>query len=249
MKIPIKNYCQLALIEKEGLGTAYEYYAKNAIIQNYIDRKEIKEILIVGLPEKYGYSMDFFILGDKLAAKITVLEDRDEKITEAKTIVSILQSKNILSENLEVNFKKVNNFIDYNYSKKYDLVLSCETLQRVVLPTDFVRYYNNKGESMIIFCPNGDNKAHNSLSGLRSIPLGQLEKQILPAVSNLKKYGYVDFLPFPPGIKRTAAQRSKANESIFVSLIMVCLTIWCFCEKFWPSFIKKRLAHIVYFIG
>lgn len=248
MKLNIKNYYLPAFLEKEGLGTAYEYYAKKRVLSKHSQHKDIQDILIVGMPQKYGYSMDFVIWGDNLGAEILIIEDRQEKIDKAKNIIEKLKNQKILSPNLRIQFEKVENFFDFKTQTTFDLILNCETLQRIKYPDRFIQFYNEKAKTFITFCPNGDNESHNTLSGLNSIPLSDLKKNIFPLL-NLQEYGYIDFPPFPPGIKRSDEQREQANSSIFVRFFMFCLTIWCWLEKCWPNFIKKNWAHIIYFVS
>jgi hypothetical protein len=73
----IKDLYALALAEGEGMGTAYKYYVKRLILRRFLDgRLQPRSILIAGLPEKYGASLDFVLLGSELGATITVVDDR-----------------------------------------------------------------------------------------------------------------------------------------------------------------------------
>ena len=73
IKYDIKSLYAINLVEGEGLGTAYEYYAKFRKLENFINSiKKPKRILIAGLPEKYGLSMDFFLLGQMLVRPISI---------------------------------------------------------------------------------------------------------------------------------------------------------------------------------
>ena len=247
MKHSINDYYLPAYLEGEGVGTAYEYFAKRRIIHKYIKGKTIRNILIVGLPEKYGYSMDFVILGDSISARITILEDRQAKIDKAKEIISELQSRKILSNNLNISFQKVDNFLNFKNAGIYDLVLTCETLQRIESPKDFVESYNKMSKIFIAFCPNGDNESHNTLSGLKSIPLSKLKKEVFQLIP-VKEYGYIDFPPFPPGIKLSEEKRQNVNEGWLQGIAMRILGMYCRMEPLYPSFLKKRFAHIVYFV-
>ncbi len=59
----IKALYALALAEGEGMGTAYEYYAKRLILGRWLaERPRPASILIAGLPQKYGASLDLLLL-------------------------------------------------------------------------------------------------------------------------------------------------------------------------------------------
>jgi hypothetical protein len=73
----VKDLYTLALAEGEGMGTAYEYYVKRMALRRFLDgRPRPDSILIAGLPEKYGASLDFVLLGSELGAAAAVVDDR-----------------------------------------------------------------------------------------------------------------------------------------------------------------------------
>ena len=73
----IKDLYALALAEGEGMGTAYEYYAKRLALGRWLKaRPRPASILVAGLPEKYGASLDFLLLAGELGAAVTVVDDR-----------------------------------------------------------------------------------------------------------------------------------------------------------------------------
>lgn len=245
----IRRYNEVAVIEGEGLGTGYEYFAKNAIIRQAIRAKTINTVLIVGLPEKYGFSMDFLILADILGAQAIVYEDRTEKIERAQAIVSALQEMGALSRHFSVVFERVDSFETLASFPKADLALSCELLQRVTHKEAFLKAFFAAAPTAVLFCPNGDNEAHNTLSGLKSVPMRAFREMTSFLGERALRYGYIDFPPFPPGIKRSESQRQASKTSLFVRCVMVALTVWCKLEKFWPQAVKRRFAHIVYVVA
>ena len=70
---PIKNLYQYAFIEGEGVGTAYEYFAKRLVLASWLPLLPRRpKVRILGLPEKYGVSLDFWLLADELGAELGV---------------------------------------------------------------------------------------------------------------------------------------------------------------------------------
>ena len=217
----------LALEEKEGLGTAYEYYVKLKLLKRVLGKIKIKSVLIYGLPEKYGYSLDFFFFCKKNNIQCYVYDKRDEKIRE---LIDILKQLEVF-EGFTIN---VVNKID----KVYDLVLSCEAMQYlnekgIKLYINNIKRYSRK---TIIFVPNKDNKNHGTLSGLKSFRLEELDS-LFPKKT---ESGYIDMPPFKPGVK----MKKKMKNNYLVNL----LVLFAYLERLIPKSIKKGKAHICYIL-
>jgi len=196
----MKRLYDLALAEGEGLGTAYEYYVKLRLINRLLGDFEPRSILIYGLPEKYGYSMDFICYGKMNRAAVSVYEQRTEKILEHKRILKKLG----LPEP------------DYiNKAIECDLLLSCEVAQRDKKIIDAVQ----KVKKSFVFVPNADNKGHSRVSGLRGLTIIELQK-MFPG----SKYGYVDMPPFPPGIRK----KKKTSNPLLLIVLRFLGCLECF---------------------
>src|SRR5262252_3111362 len=75
----IKDLYVYALSEGEGVGTAYEYYVKRRVMSPLLRRlKPGARILVAGLPEKYGTSLDFVLAGWERGARLLCADDRPE---------------------------------------------------------------------------------------------------------------------------------------------------------------------------
>ena len=72
-----------------------------------------KRILIAGLPEKYGFSMDFFWLGGMLNAETIVIDDRSEALERAGRILSKLKSEQLINET-KISFIKTETISEFN---------------------------------------------------------------------------------------------------------------------------------------
>ena len=90
----IRSLYAVNLLEGEGVGTAYEYYAKSKKLKRFLHAiGRPKRILIAGLPERYGLSMDFFLLGDRLDAETVVIDERPDALARAGNVIEALRSE------------------------------------------------------------------------------------------------------------------------------------------------------------
>lgn len=202
--------------EGEGLGTAYEYLTKLNLLEKFVKFKNLQDVLIFGLPEKYGFSSDFIHFCLKKNYKFEIVEDRSDKITCLKKLYP------------EVKIIK-HNLLKFRPSKKYDLLLSSEVLQR--LPNFKLSSLKKISKYSIVFLPNKFNKMHNKFSKLKGIDFDK----------GFVREGYLDMPPFPPGIK-------KNNQRVNLSdILLFLLRLYSRIEQIAPVKIKKRLCHIKYF--
>jgi hypothetical protein len=250
----IKSLYAINLIEGEGVGTAYEYYSKLRKLRKFINSiGSPRRILIAGLPEKYGLSMDFFLLGQMLQAETVVIDERANALERARSALSILRNKKLLGDVNTVLLKsdQIENFNNEGlFDGEFDLALSSEVLQRLDTARrhTFISNLKFTAKNFAIFVPNSGNESHANLSGLNSISLRELLKYIgnEHSDSGIYDYGYIDMPPFPPGLSRSQDKREQAAESRLESSLMKGLEIYSLCENLIPKFIKEKIAHIVY---
>ncbi|MGB9485744.1 MAG: hypothetical protein WCD04_06500, partial [Terriglobia bacterium] len=90
----INSLYPLALAEGEGIGTAYEYYAKRLVLARWLaSLRPPRRLLIAGLPEKYGSSLDFFLLAQDLAVtEVVVIEDRPWALEKCRRSLAAAQA-------------------------------------------------------------------------------------------------------------------------------------------------------------
>jgi hypothetical protein len=248
----IRSLYRLSLVEQEGIGTAYEYYAKLARMNPFLRQVgPIRKVLVAGLPERYGYSMDFIRLSEQLGADVIAVDERPERVKLARAVLAELVRKNVLNGTgtcLEV-VRDLTEFQIGRGSDLFDIAISCEVVQR--LESAKSRYFTalwKMARNLAIFVPNGTNKDHASHSGLRSILLEDLQTLCLAGRSDLRivSSGYLDMPPFPPGITRSQEKRDKAASSRMEGFAMHALGGYCTIENLLPDFAKAKLAHIAY---
>ena len=249
----IKSLYTINLLEGEGVGTAYEYYAKLRKLRRFMNSIGTpRNVLIAGLPEKYGLSMDFFLLAQALGAETVIVDDRALALERAKRVICTLESKKLIAD-IKPSFVKVDHIAEVCdnsfYKSKFDLALSSEVLQR--LNEDRAAYIARLRElatHFAIFAPNRGNESHAKLSGLRSVHLEELLKYCREGNSKVTIYdsGFLDMPPFPPGLSRSQEKREQARSSRIEAILMKSLEIYSLCESILPEFIKAKIAHIVY---
>lgn len=240
----IKSLYLTALLEGEGLGTAYEYFAKWRILMKIFRKIGYpKNILVAGLPEKYGSSMDFVLFAQKYNLNITIVDDRVENINKFKKILELAKEKEDFMEITEID--RLSD-LKLNLKEKYDLLLCCEVLQRLS-EEERTKYFNQIGEiaeNALIFVPNKENRSHAKLSGLNALNLNELSNYCQRY--DIIDKGYVDMPPFPPGLKRSEEDRQKVTESFLQKSFMKTLELWAGSEAIFPKIFKRRFSHIIY---
>lgn len=256
IKESIKSLYAINLVEGEGIGTAYEYYAKLRKLIKFINSIERpRRILIAGLPEKYGLSMDFFLLAQILKAETLAIDDRSSRLERARKVFSKLKSKRIFDD-INVIFSRVDNIVEFDKGSlrdgKFDLALSSEVLQRLDgAQSKYISTLVGQAKHFAIFVPNRGNKSHANITGLKSVYLSELLKCCREEHSGVSIYdfGYIDMPPFPPGLTRSHEKRELASKSRVEAFLMKGLEIYSLCEDIIPKFVKEKIAHITYFMA
>ncbi|HEY5240189.1 MAG TPA: hypothetical protein VIJ22_01935 [Polyangiaceae bacterium] len=230
-----------ALAEGEGVGTAYEYVAKARFFHARLRRGA--RVLVAGLPERYGTSLDFAILAHRAGAELLVVDERAEAIERARRAIAAMQADGRLA-GLEPIYRRIASLDALVDVEPCDAVLSCEVLQRVPSTSRRALAATLRSRAPVgaVFVPNGDNESHVRISGLDGLSRRELESLF---DGQACRFGYVDMPPFPPGIARTAEQRTKAATGVAEALGMRALDVFCAAEPFVPTLLKRHLAHIV----
>jgi hypothetical protein len=259
----IKDLYPLALAEGEGMGTAYEYYVKRLALERWLaGRPRPASVLIAGLPEKYGASLDFLLLAGELGAAVTVVDDRPAALERLGHALRVL-ARSPGAPRVAAPAEQILADLDHlsAITGHYDLALSSEVLQRLTPGgrAAYVARLAALAPARALFCPNADNDAHNSRSGLGGLRLEELRALMsgtddrpqttdhgLSSVVCRLSSNFIDLPPFPPGITRSAAQREEATTGRFESAVMSGLGRYASMERFLPQAVRRRQSHIVY---
>jgi hypothetical protein len=249
--ISIKSLYALALAEGEGVGTAYEYYAKRLTLARWLKQvgRPVR-MLVAGLPQKYGSSLDFLLLAEELGAAVTVVDERPFALDKLQSSLEAARAAGWLTA-VSPQLLHTANLADLGeLDGSYDLSISAEVLQR--LPAaDRPRYVARLwqlGTAVALFAPNEDNPAHTKISGLDGLTLTEIQSLFptphSPAPSPYS--GYIDMPPFPPGIIRSDEQRAQATSGKLEGLAMWGLGYYARAERWLPTAVRRRQSHIVY---
>jgi hypothetical protein len=198
-------------------------------------------VVVAGLPEKYGTSLDFFLVAAELDAEIVVLDDREAAIERSKRAVDSLGGAGALGLS-RVTYENTP-LETLPRVARGDLLLSCEVLQRVPAPAQstFVSGLREGNPRGAIFVPNSANRSHHAISGLAGFD----EAALRGIVGAGPEIDFVDMPPFPPGITRSASQRTRASSGWVERAAMRGLDVYCYAERFVPRSLKARIAHIL----
>jgi len=262
--LSIKSLYVLALAEGEGVGTAYEYFAKRLLLRRWLaGKKQPSSILIAGLPEKYGSSLDILQLAQELGAGVTVVDERPAALDKWQRSWAAARKAGRLKA-VQAQAITVKTMASLTVAgAPFDLILSSEVLQRLN-PDEQVAYGQQVGEmaagprvhkdgeragtSIALFTPNGDNPAHTAISGLAGLRLDELRALSSHILSHAAPplHGYIDVPPFPPGITRSDVQREQATSGKLEAIAMWGLGYYAYAERFLPQSIRRNQSHIVY---
>jgi hypothetical protein len=245
----IKSLYPLALAEGEGIGTAYEYFAKRLVLAPWLAKlPRPRRLLIAGLPEKYGSSLDFILLAQDMGVPdVVVIDDRAQALEKGHQSLAAAQSMGELTQ-LQPHYELV---ADMGRLEElagfFDLCLTSEVLQRLdpITTQHHIGRLAKLTPALALFAPNADNRSHTTISGLSGLRLTDLQALLQP-VGVSAEMGYVDMPPFPPGLTRSAEQRSRAASGRFEGLAMWMLSHYARRESWFSSEWRRRQSHIAY---
>jgi hypothetical protein len=248
--ISIKSLYVLALAEGEGVGTAYEYFAKRLVLRPWLaGQNRPSRILIAGLPEKYGSSLDFVQLAQELGASVTVVDERSSALDKFQNSLAVAQREGWLTA-VAPQIIAIDKMTNISASDSpFDLAISSEVLQRLkpVEQSDYLEQMVELATAVALFTPNGDNPAHTKISGLAGLQLTELHSLVIASPFHpVTLSGYIDMPPFPPGITRSDEQRGQATSGKLEAFAMWALGFYARAERFLPRTIRRSQSHIVY---
>lgn len=231
------------------MGTAYEYFAKRLVLARWLAKlPRVRRLIIAGLPEKYGSSLDFLLIAQEMGvAEVVVVDERPPALDKIRKSVAAAQAVGELTP-LQPHYVLAADMARLvELSGIFDLCLGSEVLQRLdrVRRQQYVERLVQLAPALGLFAPNADDPAHTNLSGLSGLRLTELQDLVKPTGMPART-GYVDMPPFPPGLNRSAEQRSRATTGRLEALAMRMLHQYARLERHFPLGWRRGHAHIVY---
>ncbi len=242
----------LALLEGEGMGTAYEYSAKLGLLRQVVAAiGPVKRLIIGGLPEDYGVDLDLALLAAHYGCQTVVADDRWPLL---ETFASALTSPPLatLADPGRFEMRCLETLARPTHPDEatFDLWLTTSAIQRLTDDelAQYLAQVREKSRHAVLLVPNKANKEHLTLSGLDGFLLPDLIAVCRQAGLTVRQAGYLDIPPFPPGLQRSAEAKEKAAESRIERFIMRGLEWWVRSERILPRFVKRRFGHIAYVV-
>ena len=252
-QLSIRKLYTLALAEGEGVGTAYEYFVKRLLLRRWLQTiPHPRSLLVAGLPEKYGCSLDFLLLAQELRIRPMVVDDRPIALAKLQQSVQEAQRAGMLLSAEWDGVVTSSLPTIPELKKSFDLVICSEVVQRLFPPQRYTYFGRlmQLAPHCAIFCPNSHNAAHTTTSGLKGVSVDELRQLATHRHSYpIYQTGYVDMPPFPPGITRTEDQRTQATSGLAEQIAMSGLEWYARGEKILPQRLRAQEAHIVYLLG
>lgn len=240
----------LALLEGEGMGTAYEYSAKLKLLQRLMGRLEpLQRLIIGGLPEAYGVDLDFALWAARCGCQTVVADDRSSLLD---VFGRALASPPLvdLADPARFELRLLPSLAQPARADDapFDLWVTTSAIQRL-RDDDLSQYLSQvrqKSRHAVLLVPNKANKEHLTVSGLDGFLLPELVSHCERAGLTVHQACYLDVAPFPPGLQRSAEAKQRAASSPLERLIMHGLEWWIRGERHLPRWLKRRFGHIAY---
>lgn len=254
MKLYKKKLLELTNAEWEGIGTWYEYLAKYKTFEKL---KDIKTVLVAGLPQEYGLSVDMLIFA--LNSKLTVIDNRREKLNQFLKIAKKFK----LDSNVKIVYTK--DLTKYPFkNNSFDLVSNTEVIQRVEDTYEMIKEMERVSKkNIMVFVPNAYYYSHYIITKIKTFRMKDLVRS---CNFHIIKKGYLDRPPWPAGISVSAEgisfeggskakekeefEKQGIKESFFISLLKKIFTFLTpplvSLEFLYPPPFRQLLSHMFY---
>jgi hypothetical protein len=246
----IMDLYPVALLEGEGMGTAYEYSTKLKLLRRVVAAtRPPRHVMIGGLPQAYGVDLSLAFLAALYDCRVVVAEDRQLALEAFETVLrSSSVTRWLDPRRFEMRLLGALPRARRAGDPVFDLWVTTSSIQRLKGGGlgAYLAQVQEGAHHAVLFVPNKDNRAHLTLTKMDGFALPELVAACTQAGLTVRQAGYVDLPPFPPGIKRSAEAKEKAAESRLERLAMRGLEGWAWGERLLPRFLKRRFAHLAY---
>ncbi len=249
----IHSLYPLALAEGEGVGTAYEYAAKRQILRRWFRQAGVNTLptgplLVAGLPEIYGSSLDYCLLALEIGRPVLIVDDEPALLHKGEQALKQAQTAGQLA-GLQARYLQVADLTNLaEITVPAGWAICNEVLQRFDSAgrQAYAQQLAQMAALVTLFAPNGGNQAHVTSSGLAALHPAEMWDLIAALPGKYPAGGFCDLPPFPPGISRSAEQRTQAQTGRGEALVMWGLDRYLRLEPWFPVSWRQQQAHIVY---
>lgn len=251
--LSIQALHSLARAEEEGVSVAYEYFTRRLVLAPWLrSLGRPRRILIAGLPDKRGSSLDFLQLAAECGATVTVVDDRPQALTRLRRAWQAAQAHGRLIA-VHPSLVHTDSVAELTaIAGRFDLSLSAQVLQRLN-PTWRALYFNRLqrlASAVALFAPNGDNTAHTAASGVAGVRReemnGLIKATALVPDQPPPQTGYLNLLPFSPAVGRSPGQDAATDADPLTVAAMGGLQLLGHLERLLPLALRRQQARGIY---
>ena len=251
--LSIQALDSLTRAEGEGVSLAYEYFARRLALGPWLRALgRPRRILIAGLPEKGGVSLDFLQLAAECGATVTVVEDRRHALARLWRAWKTAQADGRLIA-VHPSLVQTDSVAELSaIAGPFDLCLSAHVLQRLN-PTWRALYFNRLqrlAPAVALFAPNGHNRAHVAASGLAGVRRGEMNGLIAATAlvpgQPPPQTGFMNLFPLAAGGGYNPGQRPAAGVDALTAAVMGGLQLYAHLERIFPLALRQQQARLVY---
>ncbi|MDX1662458.1 MAG: hypothetical protein R3272_01615 [Candidatus Promineifilaceae bacterium] len=247
--LPISALYTLAHAEGEGARAAYQYFVKRLALSRWLARAgRPQRILIAGLPEALGSSLDFLQLAAECGARVTVADERPRVLAHHVRAWHAAQRQGRLRA-VAPALVQVDSVAELSaLSPVYDLCVSSGVLHKLAGPARalYTARLRRLAPAVALFAPNADNVTHRG-HGVHRRELNELIAATAAYPGRpLPATGYGDMLPYPPTGHGVDARHPLAEASPLATSAVNGLELYARIEPLLPLSLRRSRSHLVY---
>jgi hypothetical protein len=242
----------VALLEGEGMGTAFEYSVKLKMLHRAFKFcLPPRQILIGGLPEAYGVDLALALFAAQYDSRVVVADDRLPMLEKFADALQSLQLSGLVNaEHFEMRHLETLADPTRPDDVPFDLWITTSSIQRLTENerAEYLAQVRENARCAAILVANEGHKAHQNITGIKGFFLPDLVSMCQQAGLAVQEANYLDMPPFPPGITRSTEAKENAAQSSLNRAAMHILEWAVHVERFWPRLVRQRFSHIAYVI-
>ena len=241
-----------AVADGGGVGLAYSYYTKRLLLSPWLDglrnrpkRSHALRVLIAGLPEKMGSSLDLLLIAQELGVMPLIVDDRPAALDKLNQAVATGKRLGILQDS---RFKGliVNDMgVIWEAATDFDVVLSSGVLQRLDSDTQtaYLKHLQQIATDIAIFAPNQTNLQHLAQHEINGIALTTLQDAFK---TGKRQFGYTAAAPFATTVSLSQLFDKRRVSDRLRTLFFAGLQTSAWLERLSPNERRAARSRLVY---